>query len=134
MRLPQQKKILREDVKEAPSWINGIIGPVNSFMESTYQSLNKNLTLQDNLASFTKEITYTTPSTYPSGVATVEFNNQLRTKPIGNWVLQAFDKATYTPAPGPVYIPWVEDNGVIMVSTITGLEANKTYLIRMVIF
>lgn len=133
MKLPQIKKILREDIKEAPNWVNGIIGPVNTFMESVYQSLNKNITFDQNIASFIKEITYRTPSTYPTGVEIVQFQNNLRTKPIGIIVLQVYDKTNYTAPPGPVYIPWIEDNGTININTITGLEADKIYTIRMLI-
>ena len=134
MRLPTQKKILREDLKDAPNWVNGIIDPINSFMETLYQSLNKNITLQENIASTVKEITYTTTSAYPSPQDDVTFQNTLRTSPIGIVVLQVYDKANYTPPPGPVYIPWVNDNGTITISTITGLEADKTYLVRLVLF
>ncbi len=132
MRLPSQKKILREDLKDAPDWVSGIINPVNNFMESVYQALNKNITFSENIASFVKEISYKTPSTYPT-VANVEFASQLRTKAIGVEVLQAFDKDNYTPAAGPVYVPWVEENGVIVIGSITGLQANKTYLIRLLV-
>lgn len=134
MKLPPQKKILREDLKEAPQWINGVIEPINSFMESVYQAMNHNMTLQENVASQVKEISYTTPASYPSGVANVEFQSTLRTKPIGVQILQAYDKATYVPAPGPVYVPWVEDGGTVIIYPIKGLEASKTYLIRLVIY
>lgn len=134
MRLPQQKKILREDLKDAPPWVNGIVSPVNAFMENVYNALNRNLTLNENIASFTQEFTYTTPSTYPTGVQNMSFLNQLKTKPIGVQVMQVYDKATYIPAPGPVYVPWVEVNGSIVIYPITGLEASKTYLVRVVVF
>jgi len=133
MKLPSQKKILKEDLKGAPAWINGLIDPLNSFMESTYQALNRNITFTENVASFVKEITYKTSSTYPSGQETISFRNELKTKPIGCLVMQVYEKTTYTPAPGPVYIPWVEDQGSVVVSTITGLEADKTYLIRLLV-
>jgi len=81
-----------------------------------------------------KEITYKTDSTYPLPQDVVTFVNILRTSPIGIVVLQAYDKANYTPAPGPVYTPWINDNGTITISTITGLEADKSYLVRLVIF
>lgn len=134
MRLPTQKKILREDLKDAPSYVNGIIEPVNTFMEAVYQALNKNITLQDNIASFIKELIYTTPSTYPAGVEDVSFRNTLRTRPTGVMVMQAYERTAYVAAPGPVYVPWIEDDGNIIVSTVTGLVASKTYLIRLVIF
>lgn len=133
MKLPSQKKILKEDLKEAPGWISGLIDPLNSFMESTYQALNRNLTFTENIASFVKEITYKTPATYPTGQEVVRFKNDLKTKPIGCMVMQVYEKTSYTPAPGPVYVPWIEDAGSIVISPITGLEADKTYLIRLLI-
>ncbi len=134
MKLPVIKKILREDIKGAPNWIQGIVDPVNQFMESTYQILNKNVTFNENFFSFIKEITYITPSTYPSGVSDISFQNTLKSKASGVIVAQAYDTSLYVPAPGPVYAPWVENNNSIMISTITGLAASKTYLIRLVVF
>ncbi len=134
MKLPQSKKILKEDVKDAPSWVDNIIGPINSFMETVYQAMNKNITLSENIASFLKEITYTTPSTYPSGVDNVEILNTLKSRAIGVMVMQAYEKNTYIPAAGAVYVPWVESNTNIVISTITGLAASKTYIIRLLVY
>lgn len=134
MKLPFTKKILKEDLKGAPSWVNSIVEPLNSFMESVYQLLNKNVTFTENFFSFVKEITYITPSTYPTGVDNIQFINALKSKATGVIVAQAYEKSTYIAAPGPVYAPWVEDNSNIIISTITGLEASKTYLIRLIVF
>lgn len=133
MKLPTQKKVLREDMKESPGWIVPLINVVNSFMENTYQALNKNITLRENIACFVKEITYTTPSTYPSGVENVQFKSELKTKATGLMVMQVVDKSNYTPALGSVYVPWIEDNGTIIIYPITGLDADKTYTIRLLI-
>ena len=133
MKLPTQKKILKEDLKDAPSYVDGIINPVNSFMESAYAALNKNLTLTENIASFVKVLEYRTPSTYPT-MDNVEFLNQLKSKPTGVMVMQAYNKDTYIPAAGPVYVPWVENAGSIIIHPITGLVASKIYVIRLVVF
>lgn len=132
MKPPSIKKILREDVKDAPSWVNAIIDPLNNFMESVYQALNKNITFGENVACFIKEITYKTPATYPV-MDDVQFLTTLKTKAVGVFLLQAIDKATYTPAVGPVYVPWYENNGNIVIRPITGLEADKTYIIRLLV-
>lgn len=134
MRLPTQKRLLKEDLKDFPTGSVSMIDTINSFFENVYQCLNRNVTFQDNVASFIYTLTYTTPSTYPAGVEMVEFANQLKTKPIGVLVLQAYDKSNYVAAIGPVYIPWVEVNNSINVGTITGLEASKSYLVRLAIF
>jgi len=128
MKLPSQKRILREDLKDAPSWVDGLIDPINSFMETTYQALNKNIS-SENLAEQIKELTVITPSTYPV-MDNITFQSSLKTKAIGCVVIQAFIKSTYVPAAGPVYIPWIEENGVIVIYPIKGLEASKTYIIR----
>lgn len=131
MKLPVVKKILREDLKDAPGWVNGLIDPINSFMETVYQALNKNITFSENVGCFIKTVSYKTPSTYPT-MDDIEFVNSLRTKATGIIVLQAIDE-NYVPAVGPVYVPWVENNGAIVISSITGLAASKTYSIRLLV-
>lgn len=132
MKLPPTKKILREDVKDAPSWISGIIEPVNSFMENVYQALNKNVTFTENVNSFVKEITYRTTIAYPVADQ-ISFTNELKTRVTGVFVMQVYERTTYLPAAGPVYVPWVEDNGKVVVDSITGLVADKVYTIRLLV-
>lgn len=129
MKLPSQRKILREDLKDAPSWINGIIDPLNSFMQMVYQALNKNIN-EDNLASQIKEITYKTPASYPI-MEVIEFQSILRTKAVGCSILQIVDKNSHVPALGPCYAPWVDNNGAIQIYPITGLEPSRTYIVRL---
>lgn len=133
MRLPSQKRILREDVREAPNWINNVIGPFNNFAETVYQALNKNITFQENVRCFYKVLTYKTTASYPT-TDDVAFTNDLKVKASGLLVAQAFETSSYSPAPGPVYAPWVENNGSIIVKAITGLEASKTYSITLLVF
>ena len=130
MKIPPTKKILREDLKDAPKWVSGIIEPVNNFMESAYQIFNKNITDADNIACQIKELSYKTTSAYPAADI-MEFQSTLKGRATGVQLLQALDKATQTPAAGPVYVPWYDDNGVIKIYAITGLAASKTYLIRL---
>lgn len=132
MRLPSIKKILREDVRGAPEWISSIIEPVNSFMESVYQSLNHNVTFQENVAAFIKEIVLTTTSSYPTMDA-IEFMSQLKTKAISLIICQAYVRATYVPV-SITGVAWVDKNGTIQITEILGLAASTTYVIRFVIF
>ncbi len=132
MKLPTTKKIVREDVKEAPAWINGIIDPVNSFMENVYTALNKNINFTDNISSFVKEITYKTPASYPAGVDNVSFVNQLRTRATGVMVMQVVDSSTYDPRTCS-NIAWNESVAGIVIFPILGLEASKTYTIRLLV-
>lgn len=127
MKLPIQKKILREDLKDAPDWVNNIIGPVNNFMETIYQAMNKNVD-ETNLQSLVKEVTVVVPSTYPT-MDPIKFKNTLKVKATGLTILQCLEKSNYTPVAtgNPA---WIDDNGTITISAITGLTASKTYIIR----
>jgi len=102
-------------------------------METVYQAMNKNITLFENVNCQIKELTYKTPTTYPNGVSDIEFTSELKTKATGVMLMQVFDKALYAPPPGPVYIPWVENNGNIIISTVPGLAADKTYTLRLLV-
>lgn len=133
MKLPSIKKILREDLKGAEDWVNGLIDPLNNFMETVYQALNKNITFTENISSNVKELVVRTSSAYPT-MERIEFLSNLRTRAIGLQVIQAYEKGTYTPAEGPVYAAWVEENGTIIIHNITGLEASKVYNIRLLVF
>jgi hypothetical protein len=130
MRLPALKKISREDLKDAPGWVSGIIVPFNNFAEAVYQALNKNISDDQNVACQIKEIVYTTPSTYPT-VDDVQFLSGLKIKATQLFVSAAYDIDTNEPAAGPVYVPWQDNNGTIVIKSITGLAASKTYLIRL---
>jgi hypothetical protein len=132
MKLPSLKKILIEDLKGAPDWVRPMIDVLNSFMETVYQALNRNITFEENIGCFIKEITYKTPAAYPT-MDPVYFQNDLRVRATGLQVLQVYDKSNYTPPVGPIYVPWIEANGRIAVYPITGLVAEKTYIVRLLI-
>ena len=136
-KLPTIKKVLNEDIKGLPSeikqGIQPIIGTINNFMEVVYQNFNKNVTFEQNVACFVKEIVYKTPSTYPT-MENVEFESELKSKASGLMLVQALVRGTYVPVTTAVYVPWVENNGVIVIYPIVGLQADTTYTIRLLIF
>jgi len=129
MKIPSLKRILREDLKEAPSWIEGVIAPINSFMEYIYQAMNKNISYADNIACTIREFTYITPSTYPT-MDNVEFLTGLKVKATDARIMQILDKDTFMPVLNATSLPWYEDNGTIIISAIPGLTASKSYIVR----
>lgn len=135
-KLPTSRKVLLEDLKGLPEEVKKGIQPlvetVNNFMSVVYQGFNKNLTYDANIACFIKELSYKTPATYPT-MDNMSFISELKTKASGVQVLQAIEKATYTPALGAVYIPWLEIDGSIIIYPIPGLAPDKTYIIRLLI-
>lgn len=140
-KLPTQKRILREDIKEAPSWIEKLLYPINSFMELVYSALNKNITFEDNISSSQKTLTFLTLSTYSSATPKVEgfdpltFNHNLKYKP-STVILQQIvvSEDLYEVITDPVTIQWQEINGVIYITYITGLKDFKSYTVRFLVF
>ncbi len=130
MKFSTPKKILNEDLgSDAPDWARQITAPFNSMAETLVQMFNKNVS-DENIACQNYELNYRTPSTYPV-MEPVYFQSTLRTKARGLQVLQAVEKTTYEPVLAPVYVPWIEVNGQIKIYPITGLEASKSYIIRL---
>jgi len=150
-KLPIQKKILREDVKEAPPWIEKILYPVNSFFENVYQALSKNITFRENIASQIKELEFETLAGYTGdadapGVTPhvkwrpITFPKTIRTRADGVILLQIVDLgpisgklSSYRPIEGDVCLDWIENNGEIVIGLIRGLTASKGYRLRVLV-
>jgi hypothetical protein len=138
-KLPNIKKISREDVKDAPSWIDRIINPLNTFMEQVYYALNKNITFSENIACNIKDLefkslsTYTTAIPTSSGFSKISFTHGL-SKVSGVLVLQLSEKGNnYTILTSASTIDWSESNGTIHINYITGLSDSKTYSLRVLV-
>lgn len=58
MRIPVQQQLSRQDFPEAPSWISGLIYPLNLFMNVVINALRNQLTLQDNFSFISNEVTF----------------------------------------------------------------------------
>lgn len=129
MKIPSLKKILREDIPDAPDWVVSLTTPINTFMEYMYQAMNRNISDSDNIACSIRELVYVTPSTYPT-MENIEFQSGLKVKASGLTLLQIYRRSDYTPPTGTVYVPWVENNGVIIIYPITGLAVSTTYILR----
>lgn len=139
-RLPNQKRILREDIKEAPNWITRLLTPLNSFMETVYYALNRDITFTENIACQIKEITFNSKSDYSTaspvedGFLELQFRHSLKTKPKGLLIQQLITdgnvQAVHTT---PVTLSWYENNGVVYINYITGLADSTSYTIRLLV-
>jgi hypothetical protein len=69
-KLPNIQRILREDIPDAPAWIDKVITPVNNAFEALYSALAGNVTLADNLTVQVKTLTINTTADYGTGSTT----------------------------------------------------------------
>lgn len=132
MRLPQIKRILKEDLGAGvPTWVDRLISPLNTFMEAVYQALNKNITFSENIASFFVELTVKTDGS--STFEAMSFLNQIKTRPRAVLICQAYVKETFAPVAAAA-IAWNTDGTNVTVSEITGLSASTNYVVRLLVF
>jgi hypothetical protein len=84
MRLGVVRRILKETLQggEKPAWLEGLLSPLNQFMESVYLALNNGLNFQDNFSA--KVVT----QTFEHGVER-EVNPQSRARITGIIVTDA---------------------------------------------
>lgn len=130
--LPSVRRILKEDLKEAPSWIDRLLLPLNMFLDSVYSALNKNLTFGDNVKGQFKSFTV------KAGVAATdniyEFACSI-SNPQGVILLSVVQQSnTYTPlTSAPQIASWSYSDGMIYIDSITGLTNGEKYLIKVLV-
>lgn len=130
-KLPIYKRILRQDLPDLPDSIGGLIQPINSFMESVWNGLNKTLTFSDNFQSFQKSLEFTTGAAYTAGTwETLVFAipDSFKVRVSGVLVLQLLpqDMADVVNVSG-LYVAWQEVERTIQIPWIGGLDDSTTY-------
>jgi hypothetical protein len=135
--LPPIKRISKEDLADAPDWVEKIIYPVNLFFDSVYRALNGRLTLPENIVGQIKEISFQVKAVY-DGTDTskwdvLSFNSSLGSLAKGLHIMQikeVTDNGNFAPIGKDISIDWEDENRNIKIHYITGLTASKKYLLR----
>lgn len=129
--LPPIKRLSKEDMKEAPSWIDRLLFPLNQFLDSVYRALNRNLDFVDNVKAQKYSIQLT------AGAAAS--NNTFKFQPTLNkapefLVWRVYEKnVNYTAIGSAVWIDWYYDGDYIQISSITGLTNTNVYIINLLV-
>jgi hypothetical protein len=134
--LPSVKRIVREDIKDAPEWIEGVIGPINTFMEEVYYALNADLTVGQNLRGALKSINFATRSTYntdPANFDVIKFINPMPVKPQVVCLGGIVNRDDFSIITNPITIDWDFYDGQIRIRYVAGLTANKRYELKLLI-
>jgi hypothetical protein len=111
-------------------------------MEEIYYSLDKDLTIGDNIRGAIKTLNFTTRSDYGTASPLLDgWVQQKLNNPIGTNIrpdVVSIGKVTnvtdYTTITDPVYVSWDYLNGVLRVNYIAGLKASTKYEIKLLIF
>jgi|TARA_R100000781_G_scaffold6971_1_gene6874 hypothetical protein len=135
--LPPIKRISKEDLPDAPDWIEKVIYPVNLFFDSVYRAMNGRLTTPENIVGQVKDISFQVPSTY-DGTDTdkwtvLQFQSTLGMLTKGLHLMQITEvtaTGNFAPIGKGIYIDWEDENRTIKINYITGLTASKKYILR----
>lgn len=136
-KLPTIRKILKEDLKEAPDWVERMLYPLNTFMETVFYALKNDITFSENIRSAIKTFSFTTKSTYGTAPKSdnwipIKFANPLKVTPTGVLLmrLKADDGSIIT---DPITIHWDFTAGELTIGYVTGLAASKKYSLTLLV-
>ncbi len=133
--LPKFRRIQREDIKDAPNWVNGMLYILNGFMEGIYLALSHNLTFSDNIASFTKTFQVKAGAAALNNTTQFSLPTSFQNKPQGCVVINVANTAsTLTPTTAAVFVSWRFNNSLIVIDAISGLTSGQTYNISVLVF
>ncbi len=125
---PSIQRFYSDDYKEAPSWFKQtFLNTLNLFVFPTYNALNKNLSVTDNLNEAYETIPITGDTTPTNNVAS--FLNPIEGNPAGVTVVnvQITGTSTQQYPTSPVQVFWTFDGTSIVIGSITGLSNGVTY-------
>jgi hypothetical protein len=135
--LPTTKKIYRSDLgKDIPVWVDNLLSPLNSFIEQVYAAFDRNLTLPNNVSSQIELIEFTTKSGYSSSQDFDELSIKRRIPRyatfafVGNVIDYTNPQKKFTT---PIFLSWNDDNGIIKIRYISGLDNLTKYKIYILI-
>jgi hypothetical protein len=116
-----------------------MLSQLNAFMSSVYYALDKDITINENVAASIKQISFTTRTDYSSaspvkdGFALQKIYNPLKTKPVGVHLIKITNLTSYKIMTDPVTIHWDYLDGYINIRYVTGLEDSNKYELNLLI-
>jgi len=130
--VPSIQRFYSDDYKAAPAWFKtNFLNTLNLFVFPTYNALNKNLTVSDNLNQAYTTISLTGNSTAGNNVTS--FLNPIQGNPTGVTVVnvQIVGTATQQYPTSPVQVFWTYNGSSIDIGAITGLTTGVEYQITL---
>lgn len=120
-----------ESFQEQASWIGGFFSTLNQFINDTVIATSNNLTVSDNLFQEIKEIKFkNTANNFP-----LKFKTKFNVFPQGVHLIYLYDNTTNDAAIPSVtpYIQWTFNNNDLIIKSISGLNSNSTYTLRVLV-
>lgn len=121
------KRLSREDFKEAPAWIERLLGWLNQFVEFVTLAFNNNITFDQNIQCQIKNFEVLAGAT--ADLCTAQFRNTMKVVPKQVFLGKAVQRSgNFVVLTNPVSLnSWRYENGTIYIMSISGLTNGATY-------
>jgi len=134
MRLPSFKRFFSQDFdKQYKNLIDKLSLTLNYGIEVLYDALNNNVTLRDNIKCTVKDVTLSVDAGGFPKISTIFTLDQTNSKVEGCEVINALNQTNSSIYPtSGVMINWTQNVNAVTINHVTGLQANDTYLLRII--
>ena len=122
-------RLTLEDFKDQQEWIGPLFEAINGFTEDVVRAFSNNSTVLDNLYQEIKEIKWkNSTTTYP-----LKFTTKFKVSPKGIFPIYLYNNTLGTYSTTQPWVVWTFSNNQILISNISGLTADSTYTIRLLV-
>jgi len=129
-KLPSIRRLRTEDYPGADANFGKLIQNLNSFMESTWLALSRNLTVSENLRAEFQTLSIVAEPTYPIAVTpAIQGVTCVMIAQIFNSTTQGAPSGTALTA--GVTLDWSQSSTGIQINKITGLTAGQNYQVKL---
>ena len=123
------QRFTTEEFQEQASWIGKLFSSLNQFIGEVVTAFSNNLTVSENLYQEIREIKWlNSTSTYP-----LKFMTKFKTHPRGLVPIYLLNNTTGSYSTAQPWVVWSYQDGQVIISDISGLTADKTYTIRLLV-
>lgn len=123
------QKFTLESFPKQIDWIGPLLSSLNTFISEVVIGITNNLSIADNLFQEIKEIKFKNEAvTFP-----LKFRTKFASFPKGFAVIYLYDNDLNEMSGEFPIVKWTYNNNEFIISSMTGLTADKTYTIRLLV-
>lgn len=123
------QKFTVEDFQTESSWIGKLFTPLNQFLGDVVGGFQSGMTVEDNLYQEIKEIKWVNSS----GNFPLKFRTKFNVHPRGLTPIYLLNNTLGSFSTAAPWVVWSFVNGEVSISNISGLTADSTYTIRLLV-
>ena len=131
MKLPVIDELRKEDLPDAPEWIDPIINAYNRFAKFMYRALDRNLTIKENLSGDIIVLDKISQNDIDIG-----YKVKTRVSPSAVLIgkIAKRDVGSHETITDAVSIDWTYQDGFITIHNITGIDSTSNYNINLLVW